>query len=93
MKIGYARALEEYTLKDIFDTKLHGEPFDILRKDLASDMFWLTERGIFEEGKANRHGEMIYVCKYPIRIHYTVGKLPYTQHRRDWLTPGDIWQF
>jgi hypothetical protein len=91
--MSYENALKDYTLKDIFDTKLHGEPFDILRKDLASDMFWLTERGIFEEGNPNRYGEMTYVCKYPVRIYYTIGKLPSTHRRSDWLTPGDIWTF
>lgn len=91
--MSYDRALKGYTLKDIFNTKLHGEPFDVFRKNLASDMFWLVEREIFAEGQPNGRNEMSYVCTYPIRIHYTVGKLPYTQHRRDWLTPGDIFQF
>jgi hypothetical protein len=90
---GRERASNGYSRKEIFTTKLNGEPFDVLRKNLAKDMEWLIEYEIFSDKGFNKHRECIYVCKYPIRIWYTIGKLPYTQSRRDWLTPGDIYQF
>jgi hypothetical protein len=85
---GYSRALNGYTVKEIFSTKLRGEPFDVLRDGLAKEMDWLIEREIFGRPHYNS-----YVCHYPIRIWYKVGKPPYAQLNRDWLNPGDIWTF
>ena len=95
--IGYAKAVEGYDLKEIFTTKLHGEPFDVQLKNLAKDMQWLIAHEVFREGHRNRYGEQIYICRYPIRIWYhqrkATWKVPYGQLNRDWLEPGDIWIF
>ena len=88
MKTGYGRALNGYTDKELFATKLRGEPIDVLRDGLVKEMDWLVEREIFGRPYYNQ-----YVCKYPIRIWYTVGKPPYSHLNRDWLQPNDIWTF
>ena len=91
--IGYAKAVEGYDRKEIFITKLRGEAVDVLRKNLAKDMEWLIAHEIFSESHRNKRGEWPYVCRYPIRIWYHVGKAPYGQLNRDWLNPGDTWIF
>ena len=86
--MSYSRALNGYTVKEIFSTKLRGAPFDVLRDGLAKEMDWLIEREIFGRPYYNS-----YVCKHPIRIWYIVGRAPYAQLNSDWLEPGDIWTF
>lgn len=93
MNPSLSKAIEGYTLKGIFDTKLHGKPFELNRKTLARDMFWLVERGIFDERESNINGEPTYVCMYPVRIWHINDKDSYLPTRSDNLVPGDLWGF
>lgn len=87
------RAMKGYTLKDIFDTKLHGEPFDLNRKTLVRDMFWLVEREIFAERQFDVNDRATYVCMYPVRIWHMHGRDRYLQTTVDHIIPGETWTF
>ena len=93
--MGYSKALDGYTVKEIFTTKLRGEPFDVLRSTLARDLDeWLIDREIFERAyDLRRNDRYTYRCLCPVRIWYRNGKGTHSQINRDWLTPGDIWTF
>jgi hypothetical protein len=93
MSPSLSKAIEGYTLKDIFDTKLHGKPFELSRGTLVRDMFWLVERGIFDEKESNTNGEPTYVCMYPVRIWHIHNNDKYLNTRCDELKPGDLWGF
>ncbi len=91
---GLGRAKEGYTRKEIFQTKLSGEPFDVMRDNMAKDIDWLIKRKVFApRTETTYRGEYTYRCLYPIRIYFYVGRLPYRSFNRDWLVPGDIWRF
>jgi len=91
--MSYGKALNGYTRKEIFTTKLNGEPFDVLRDEMVKKIEWLVDNKIFSLGTGTHYCSYRYTCLYPIRIWYYEGKAPYARINREWLEPGDIWTF
>ena len=92
---GFNRALCGYTVKEIFSTKLRGEPFKVLRKTLIRDIDnWLLERNIFEHAQSlSNDYNQTYRCLHPINIYYQNGRGMNTHYKCDSMKIGDIWTF
>jgi hypothetical protein len=89
------KAENGYTSKEIFTTKLRGEPFDVLRSTLARDLDeWLIEREIFKaQTGPSINGCRPYTCLHPVRIWYINGRGKHEKTTVDHLQIGDLWTF